>query len=89
MRALNLLKEKGISILLVNQTSGNRAQLELSAMGISSMIDTVIFLSYHHGEGETNRTIQILKSRGCANSNQVRECVITDKGIDIIDAYVG
>ncbi|NPV83945.1 MAG: circadian clock protein KaiC [Candidatus Aminicenantes bacterium] len=89
MRALNLLKERGITILLVNQTSGSKAQLELSGIGISSMIDTVIFLSYVHGEGETNRTIQILKSRGSAHSNQIRECVITDGGIEIIDAYVG
>ncbi|MGB9894009.1 MAG: ATPase domain-containing protein, partial [Candidatus Saccharicenans sp.] len=89
MRALNLLKEKGITILLINQTSGSKAQLELSGIGISSMIDTVIFLSYVHGEGETNRTIQILKSRGSAHSNQIRECIITDKGIEIVDAYVG
>lgn len=89
MRALNLLKEKGITIILINQTSGSKAQLELSGIGISSMIDTVIFLSYVHGEGETNRTIQILKSRGSAHSNQIRECIITDKGIEIIDAYVG
>ncbi len=89
MRALNLLKERGITIILVNQTSGSRDQLELSGIGISSMIDTVIFLSYMHGEGETNRTIQILKSRGSAHSNQIRECVITDRGIEIIDAYVG
>ncbi|MGB9835360.1 MAG: circadian clock protein KaiC [Candidatus Saccharicenans sp.] len=89
MRALNLLKERGITIILINQTSGSKAQLELSGIGISSMIDTVIFLSYVHGEGETNRTIQILKSRGSAHSNQIRECVISDKGIEIIDAYVG
>lgn len=89
MRALNLLKERGITILLVNQTSGSKAQLELSGIGISSMIDTVIFLSYVHGEGETNRTIQVLKSRGSAHSNQIRECLITDEGIKIIDAYVG
>lgn len=89
MRALNLLKEKGITIILINQTSGSREQLELSGIGISSMIDTVIFLSYVHGEGETNRTIQVLKSRGSAHSNQIRECIITDHGIEIIDAYVG
>jgi len=89
MRALNLLKERGITILLVNQTSGSKAQLELSGIGISSMIDTVIFLSYVHGEGETNRTIQVLKSRGSAHSNQIRECIINNNGIEIIDAYVG
>lgn len=89
MRALNLLKERGITIILVNQTAGSKQQLELSGIGISSMIDTVIFLSYVHGEGETNRTIQVLKSRGSAHSNQIREAVVTDHGIEIIDAYVG
>lgn len=89
MRALNILKERGITIILINQTSGSKTQLELSGIGISSMIDTVIFLSYVHGEGETNRTIQILKSRGSAHSNQIRECVISDRGIEIIDAYIG
>jgi circadian clock protein KaiC len=89
MRGLNQLKERGITIILVNQTSGSKQQLELSGIGISSMIDSVIFLSYVHGEGETNRTIQVLKSRGSAHSNQTRECVITDRGIEITDAYVG
>jgi len=89
MRLLNYLKERGITILMVNQTSGSKAQLEISGSGISSMIDTVIFFSYVHGEGETNRAIQVLKSRGSGHSNQIRECVITDEGIRILDPYVG
>lgn len=89
MRLLNYLKERGITILLVNQTSGSKAHLEISGNGISSMIDTVIFFSYVHGDGETNRVIQVLKSRGSAHSNQARECVITDKGIKVLDAYSG
>lgn len=89
MRLLNYLKEKGITILLVNQTSGSKAHLEISGNGISSMIDTVLFFSYVHEEGETNRAIQVLKSRGSAHSNQVRECVITSKGIMLLDPYSG
>jgi len=39
--------------------------------------------------GERNRVFQILKSRGMAHSNQLREFLITDSGIDLVDAYVG
>lgn len=89
MRLLNFLKGQGITILLVNQTSGSKAQLEISGNGISSMIDTVVFFSYVHGDGETNRAIQVLKSRGSAHSNQLRECVITDQGIKVMEPYSG
>ena len=53
------------------------------------MVDTLIFLSYAEAAGETNRLIQVLKSRGSAHSNQKHEYVITDHGIQIRDAYVG
>lgn len=89
MRMLNFLKERGITILMVNQTAGTRQQLEISGNGISSMIDTVVFFSYVHGDGETNRAIQVLKSRGSSHSNQVRECVITDNGIEVLEPYGG
>jgi len=39
--------------------------------------------------GERNRTIYVLKSRGMAHSNQVREFVLSDKGIDLVDVYLG
>ncbi len=88
-RLLNFLKQRGITIFLVNQTSGSKAHLEISGNGISSMIDTVVFFSYVHGDGETNRVLQVLKSRGSGHSNQLRECVITDTGIKLVDAYSG
>ncbi len=88
-RLLNFLKQRGTTIFLVNQTSGSKAHLEISGNGISSMIDTVVFFSYVHGDGETNRVLQVLKSRGSAHSNQLRECVITDTGIKLVDAYSG
>lgn len=89
MRLLNFLKGKGITTILTNQTTGTKAQIEISGNGISSMVDTVILISYIHGEGETNRTIQILKARGSKHTNQVREFRIEDRGIQIRDFYLG
>jgi len=89
MRLLNACKERGINIFLVNQTYGRPDQLEISGNGISSMVDTAIFLSYQEEPGETNRLLQVLKSRGSSHSNQKREYKITDQGIVIPDAYIG
>jgi len=89
MRLLNFLKERGITTILTNQTTGTKSQIEISGNGISSMVDTVIFLSYIPGEGETNRIIQVLKSRGSNHSNQVRQYRITDEGMEILEAYMG
>ena len=89
MRRLNACKERGITVLFVNQLSGADDYLEISGNEISSMIDTVVFLGYQHHPGETNRVIEVLKSRGSRHSNQKREYVIRDHGIDILDAYLG
>jgi len=89
MRLLNSCKERGITILMVNQTSGAQDIMEISGSGISSMVDTVIFLTYVEGAGEINRLMQVLKSRGAVHSNQKREYVITDDGIHIMDVYLG
>ncbi len=87
MRLLNFLKERGITTILTNQTTGTKSQIEISGNGISSMVDTVLFLSYIQEKGESNRIIQILKSRGSKHSNQVRQYRINDDGIEILEAY--
>ncbi|MGB9628829.1 MAG: circadian clock protein KaiC, partial [Thermodesulfobacteriota bacterium] len=84
MRLLNFLKERGITTILTNQTTGTKSQIEISGNGISSMVDTVLFLSYVQGEGETNRTIQVLKCRGSKHSNQIRQYKIRNNGIEIL-----
>ena len=89
MRLLNACKERGITIMMINQIAGETGYMEISGNGISSMVDTVIFLSYQEGAGETNRLLEILKSRGSAHSNQKREYLITDDGIRIMDVYLG
>lgn len=89
MRLLNACKEQGITILLVNQTSGRGGITEISGNGISSMVDTVIRLEYQEDYGEVTRLLQVLKSRGSAHSNQKREYRITDQGIQIEKVYLG
>ena len=89
IRLLNFLKERGTTFLITNQTTGDKSKIEISGSGISSMIDSVIFINYKQEEGELNRTIQVLKSRGSAHSNQIREFIISDNGLHIVDVYIG
>jgi len=89
MRLLNSCKERGITILLTNQTTGTRDFMELSGNGISSMVDTVIRLAYREDYGETTRLLRVTKSRGSAHANQKREYVISGDGIQILDVYLG
>ncbi|MGB4291311.1 MAG: circadian clock protein KaiC [Bacteroidales bacterium] len=85
MRLLNYCKEKGITIIMINQLSGKHDFLEISGNSISSMIDTVIFMDYFEKQGETSRFIHILKSRGSGHSNRKHEFQITDNGIKFLD----
>src|SRR6201999_764174 len=58
-------------------------------VGISSLIDTWLVLREIEISGERNRGLYVLKSRGMAHSNQIREFLLTDKGIKLIPAYLG
>ena len=62
---------------------------EMTDMGISSVMDTWILLRDIEFGGERNRGIYVLKSRGSAHSNQIREFVISSKGIELLDVYTG
>jgi len=67
-----------------------RGSLEDEAgVGISSLIDTWIDVSNLELDGERNRGINVLKSRGMGHSNQVREFLITSQGVQIRDVYTG
>ena len=56
---------------------------------MSSLMDTWLLLQDFEGNGERNRVLYVLKARGMAHSNQVREFLISDQGIDLVDAYIG
>jgi circadian clock protein KaiC len=87
VRLFDYLKLKGVTGLFT-YLSGARTSEE-TEMGVSSLIDTWLELRDLEGAGERNRAMYILKSRGMAHSNQVREFLITSRGVDLVDASVG
>ena len=60
-----------------------------ATVSMSSMVDTWLLLRNVETNGERNRLLFVLKSRGTAHSNQVREFVLTDHGVELVDVYVG
>jgi circadian clock protein KaiC len=58
-------------------------------MAMSSLMDSWLLLQDFEGNGERNRVLYVLKARGMAHSNQIREFLISDHGIDVVDAYIG
>jgi circadian clock protein KaiC len=88
LRLVDFLKMKNITALFASLTNGGGNQ-EFTDMAISSLIDTWILLRDIEIGGERNRGLYILKSRGMAHSNQIREFKLTDKGIELVDVYVG
>jgi len=88
MRIVDFLKANQITALFTSLTSNDSA-LESSDVGISSLIDTWILLRDIELSGERNRGMYVLKSRGMANSNQIREFILTDHGVELREVYIG
>jgi circadian clock protein KaiC len=88
MRLIDFLKSQQITALFTSLTHGGDA-LEGSQAGISSLIDTWLLLRNIEVGGERNRGLYILKSRGMAHSNQIRELLLTDHGVELEDVHVG
>lgn len=88
IRLIDYLKSRKITCLFTSLTEGGDA-LEQSEAGVSSLIDTWILLKFLESSGERNRAIYILKSRGMPHSNQIREYMLTDQGIELQDVYLG
>jgi circadian clock protein KaiC len=89
MRLIDFLKTQRITAFFTALTSGRNKEIEESDIGISSLIDTWIFARDVELNGERNRCIHVLKSRGMANSNQVREFLMSKDGIRLVPVYVG
>jgi circadian clock protein KaiC len=88
VRLIDLLKGRGITALFTSLTSGGAAA-EGTAVGVSSLMDTWLLLRNLESGGERNRGLYIMKSRGMAHSNQIREFVLTEHGIDLVEVYTG
>ncbi|HEV7571691.1 MAG TPA: circadian clock protein KaiC [Thermoanaerobaculia bacterium] len=88
MRLVDFLKMQQITAVMTSLTSGGHA-LEATEAGISSLIDTWLLLRDMESNGERSRAMYVLKSRGTAHSNQLREFVLTSKGVKLIAPYLG
>jgi circadian clock protein KaiC len=88
LRMIDLLKSNGVSSLFTSLRSSDGDHVGTDQC-LSSLMDTWIRLSDIEANGERNRILYIIKSRGSSHSNQVREYQMTDTGIRLIDAYIG
>jgi circadian clock protein KaiC len=87
LRVIDLLKSRGITAFLTNLLSVDG--MDKSDAGMSSLMDTWLSLVQLESNGERNRGIYVLKSRGMNHSNQIREYQLTSRGVKLIDAYLG
>jgi circadian clock protein KaiC len=87
MRQVYYLKSAGITAVMtvLNEQNG----LEQSIMNISSLVDTSLEVVILSAFGERNRGLYVLRSRGMAHSNQIREFLLSDAGVDVVPVVVG
>jgi circadian clock protein KaiC len=88
-RMVDFFKGRQITTLLTSLTVSTKPSEDSAEVHISSLVDTWILVREIESDGERNRGLYILKSRGMAHSNQVREFRLTDQGIKLIDVYLG
>jgi circadian clock protein KaiC len=87
-RLIDWSKAEGITLVCTSLLDEMSSQSEAgSPLQISTLADTWIHLNYVVQAGERNRGMSIIKSRGTAHSNQVRELILSDSGITVTDAY--
>ena len=89
LRMVDFLRKKKITGFMISLTSAANKSMEATDEGLSSLVDTWLLLRDVELGGERNRLLYVLKSRGMAHSNQVREFLITSKGIKLVEAYLG
>jgi circadian clock protein KaiC len=86
-RQIDFLKARGVTALLTSLHSGGTSAR--AGDQIASLVDTWLLVRTIEGNGELNRLLYVLKSRGTAHSNQIREFLLTNQGIELADVYVG
>jgi circadian clock protein KaiC len=82
-----MVKDSGITLLTTALSEADDPVTESTTLQISTIADTWIHLSYLVSSGERNRALTIVKSRGTAHSNQVRELVLSKSGLSLTDVY--
>jgi circadian clock protein KaiC len=87
-RLVDFLKTQGITAVFTSLTAAG-GTLEASEAGVSSLMDTWLLLKSIEVGGERNRALYVLKSRGMEHSNQIREFLLTNDGLRLLDVYLG
>lgn len=88
MRLIDFLKREQITAFFTNLSDDGLANLAHSQTGVSSLMDTWLLLSNLEVNAERTRTLQVLKARGMAHSNRVREFTFSDHGVDLLDVFM-
>jgi circadian clock protein KaiC len=88
VRLIDFLQHEQITVMFTALNVNNIVN-EQTDEGVSSLVDAWLLIRDIEMNGERNRGMYIMKSRGMKHSNQVREFVITDRGLDLIDVYLG
>ena len=86
IREIDHLKSRGLTAVLTSLLDSGD---ERDASGVSSLMDTWLLIRNVRTNGEQNRLLSVRKSRGTAHSNQVREFVLSNRGLDLLDVSVG
>lgn len=87
-RLVDYLKAQQITTLFTSLTEDGHTLVD-NVAAVTAPMDAWLSLQDFEGNGERNRVFYVLKARGMAHSNQIREFLISDRGIDIVDAYIG
>jgi circadian clock protein KaiC len=87
LRLIDFFKAHEITVVFTSLTHGS--EREETDVGVSSLIDTWLLVRQIEVSGERNRGLYVLKSRGMAHSNQIREMLFSERGIELKEAYLG
>jgi circadian clock protein KaiC len=88
LRLVDFLKARQVTAMFTSLTSSGDMENE-THLGISSLMDTWLSLRNLESNGERNRGLYVLKSRGMSHSNQIRELLLTDHGVELVDVCLG
>jgi circadian clock protein KaiC len=86
-RLVVLFKARSITAIFTAVSESREGEAESTAMRVSAVADTWIHLSYAAQFGERNRTLTVVKARGTAHSNQMREVLLSNEGVALADVY--
>ncbi|MET0465542.1 MAG: circadian clock protein KaiC [Chitinophagaceae bacterium] len=88
IRLIDFLQKEQITVMFTALSLNNIVN-EQTDEGVSSLVDAWLLIRDIESNGERNRGLYIMKSRGMKHSNQVREFIITDNGLNLVDVYLG